>query len=96
MMIFLLPIGSNIGDSKKRKAGTYLLHETLWTGNNSNRHEPAYMVDAIADIETYLAGRSICCKKLSRFSLKDELTFLPWALLFPVALQNYKKTYNWQ
>lgn len=54
------------------------------------------MVDAIADIETYLAGRSICCKKLSRFSLKDELTFLPWALLFPVALQNYKKSYNWQ
>ena len=52
------------------------------------------MVDAIADIETYLAGRSICCIKIVQIFRRDELTFLLWALLFPVALQKYKKIYN--
>lgn len=92
-----MPIGSESGynNTKKEKQEPAYFERASGLAY-SNRHEPAYMIDAIADIETYLAGRSICCKKLSRFSLKDELTFLPWALLFPVALQNYKKSYNLQ
>ena len=45
-------------------------------GAYSNRH-PAYMRDTTNGVETYQTGLSICCKKLSRFSLLDELPFCP-------------------
>jgi hypothetical protein len=45
-------------------------------------------------IETYQTEWFICCKKLSRFSCEDELTFLPWGFLFPVALQIYEEMLN--
>ena len=43
-------------------------------GASSNKH-PAYMFGATNGVETFQNGLSICSKRMSRLSLKDELPF---------------------
>ena len=57
----------------KKGRNLSILREPL-DGASSNRL-PAYMFGATNGVETYQTGTSICSKKLSRFSLKDELPF---------------------
>ena len=75
-MMLLMPIDSGVGRCDYKKGRNLSIKREPLDGAYSNRH-PAYMHDTTNGVETYQTRLSICCKKLSRFSLLDELPFTP-------------------